>query len=217
MSIGLDHLMWGAASLEEGIEEAKRLFGIAPVPGGVHPGLGTRNALLSLGEAVYLEVIAPDPGQTLSGTLGGRLATLSAPGLITWAAASPDLERVKAVATARSLTARGPVPTERRAPDGSLLRWELLFLGGHPYGSLVPFFIDWRDTPHPAGSNPVGGRLRHLEIRSPEAAGLNDLFQALDLQVPVDTAAEPGLGAVIETAAGEVRLDSAPAADGWSL
>ena len=68
--------MWGAPTLEQGMAEAERLFGIAPAPGGVHPGLGTQNALLSLGERVYLEIIAPDPAQNLTGTFGERIAGL---------------------------------------------------------------------------------------------------------------------------------------------
>ena len=44
----VDHLMWGAADLAEGMAEIRRLFEADPVPGGAHPGLGTCNALLGL-------------------------------------------------------------------------------------------------------------------------------------------------------------------------
>ena len=197
--------------------EAGRLFDSSAAPGGAHPGLGTRNALLSLGESVYLEVIAPDPEQVLTGTLGARLATLSAPGLITWAAATPDLESVASGAAGLSLSVRGPVPTERRAPDGTVLRWRLLFVGGHGFGGLVPFFIDWMDTPHPARTSPAGGRLTTLEIRSPDADPLNGLYRALGLDCEATAGDEPGLTARIETETGEVRLNSAPGANGWGF
>ena len=217
MAIAIDHLMWGAPSLEAGMDEATRLFGVAPAPGGVHPGLGTCNALLSLGERVYLEVIAPDPAQDLTGTFGGRLAELTAPSLITWAAAAPGLASLAERAVALELTARGPVPTEREAPDGSLLAWELLFLGGHNHGSLVPFFIDWLETPHPATTNPAGGRFSILEISSPDASGLNAVFAGLGMDQRAEQGAAPGLAAVIETASGTVRLETTPEAAALSL
>ena len=121
MALQLDHLMWGAPSLEAGMTEAERLFGVAPAPGGAHPGRGTCNALLSLGASAYLEVIAPDPAQSLEGNLGGRLAGLSAPALITWAAAAPRLESLAAAAAGLGLSARGPAATKRKAPAGGLL------------------------------------------------------------------------------------------------
>lgn len=94
MAIELDHLMWGAPTLEAGMAEAERLFGVVPAPGGVHPGVGTQNALLSLGERHYLEIIAPDPNQDLAGTFGERIAGLESCGLITWAAAVSGLAAV---------------------------------------------------------------------------------------------------------------------------
>lgn len=209
--------MWGARSLSSGIAEGHRLFGVDPAPGGVHPGLGTRNALLSLGESVYLEVIAPDPEQDLGGTLGAKLATLIEPGIITWAAATPDLEAVAAAAARASLEVRGPVPTERRAPDGTVLRWRLLFLGGHAFGALVPFFIDWLNTPHPARTNPVGGRFLALEVRAPDAEALNALYAGLDIPLVAARSDVPGLTARIEAPTGEVRLHSARGADGWTF
>lgn len=217
MTIELDHLMWGAPSLALGMAEAERLFGVAPAPGGVHLGLGTCNALLSLGNAVYLEIIAPDPNQSLEGNLGGRLAGLAAPGLITWAAAAERLEALADVAAGMELVARGPVATQRAAPDGSLLQWELFFVGGHAFPGLMPFFIDWLDTPHPATTNPSAGQFRELIIRTPEAAPLNQLFAGLDMAVRAETADAIEMIAVIDAPTGEVRLEKAAGSDGWSI
>lgn len=217
MTIELDHLMWGAPSLAQGMAEAERLFGVTPAPGGVHPGLGTQNALLSLGELQYLEIIAPDPNQSLEGNLGGRLAGLDAPGLITWAAAADRLSVLAERAAAADLNARGPVATSRQAPDGSLLKWELLFLGGHSFPGLMPFFIDWHNTPHPAGTNPLAGTFAGLIIRSPQANLLNDLFSALDLSIRAEADSRVELEALIDTPAGQVRLPKAPGSDGWSI
>jgi hypothetical protein len=217
VAIELDHLMWGAPTLEEGMAEAERLFGVAAAPGGVHLGVGTQNALISLGERHYLEIIAPDPQQELAGTFGEKLAGLAGCGLITWAAAAPTLAALAERAEALEITARGPSATQRRTPDGDLLKWELLFLGGHRYPGLVPFFIDWLETPHPATTNPVAGQYRGLVIRTPDAAALNEIFAGLGIAMRAEEADAADLTAIIETASGEVRLGKAPGTDGWTL
>ena len=59
----IDHLVWYCADLAEGERYFAERMDRASIYGGVHPGEGTANRLLSLSDATYLEILGRDPAQ----------------------------------------------------------------------------------------------------------------------------------------------------------
>lgn len=204
----IDHLLWAVPNLDTGTETFVELSGIEAAPGGRHPGFGTHNALLSLGERCYLELIAPDPTQSQLSGLGQHLEGLSAPRLVTWCAAAKDLAVIASAARALGFEPGDITPMGRRRPNGLQLEWQVLQIGGHPFGPLLPFFIFWGDTPHPAASSPKGCRLVDFRLAHPQAETLASNLADLGLDIPVDLGTEAKLCAQIDTARGRLDLTS---------
>lgn len=201
----IDHFMYAVPSLDEGMAWAAETFDAAPAYGGEHVGLGTRNALLALGET-YLEIIAPDPAQDLANTMGGRFAAMRSGGLVTWAARG-DLNTIATKLSEFNIACRGPNRTQRNTAEGELLVWELLFPSAPQFGPRMPFFIDWLACPHPADTNPVGGAFKQLTLTLPEPAALQQVLAELGLNLAVQPG-EPGLSVTIATGKGDVELRS---------
>ena len=208
MSIRVDHLVWYAPDLEAGTEYFARLLGCEASYGGAHPGQGTQNSLLSLGDETYLEILARDPAQAAAGIFGRELAAFTTQGLYHWAVAGLDLERLVERARRASLDCSEVITGGRLLPDGRELEWRLAGLRNHEFGALVPFFIDWGSCEHPASSAPSGGRLAGIELVSPVAARLTRLFEELDLSFPVRDGPAPSLVATLEGRSGRHRLRS---------
>lgn len=205
----VDHLLLGTSDLDQGIAFVEQRTGVRAQVGGSHPGVGTRNALLSLGGRQYLEIIAPDPSQS-SFSFQIDLRGLGAPKLVTWAAATTDLDGVVARARAADFSVSGPRDGSRVRPDGVTLRWRTARIQGgldHADVDVMPFFIQWSaDSAHPSEDAPKGCRLVTLDIEYPDASKARTTLARLGVDADPVPGPHAALKATIDTPRGRVVL-----------
>jgi hypothetical protein len=203
----IDHLVYATPDLTAGVKQIETLLGIHATPGGQHPGEGTRNALVALGPTSYLEIIGPDPDQGKpAGPRKFGIDDLKAPRLVTWAAKGTNLTQIVAEARRRGVAIGDVIPGSRRTPTGVLLSWHITNQRAFVANGLVPFFIDWGDTPHPATSAAAGATLISLRAEHPDPENVQRMLGALGLDLPVVKGAKPALVATIAGAHGRVDL-----------
>lgn len=203
----VDHLVWCVPELNAGISAFEDLTGVRAAIGGSHPGIGTHNALVSLGPRTYLEIIAPDPAQQqYRRPRVFRLDDIDRPTLVTWAAASARVAELAGTAFGDGQHLGDSRTLSRMRPDGVLLHWTMT----DPYveidGGIVPFLINWGDTPHPGEGAPLGVSIRELRAWHPDSEGVSGKLAKLDIELRVEVAGAPRLAAILDSPAGRVEL-----------
>jgi hypothetical protein len=203
----LDHIILGCIDLDGGIEFVFRHLGIRAMPGGVHPGAGNKNALLSLGKLRYLEIMAPDPAQPDAAD-PRNLRTLKRPALVGWAEHRDHLDEFAGVLRAAGVDYVGPVPGSRQRPDGSILNWKSLPLKEDEHG-ILPFFIEWNaSTVHPSLDSPQGCGIDSLQITTPNPASAGAMSKKLHLDVAIGQSKVARLMAHLHGPTGSLTLQS---------
>jgi hypothetical protein len=203
----IDHLVYATPDLDVGVNTIEKTLGIRATPGGQHPGMGTRNALVALGPTSYLEIIGPDPEQpTPAGRRRFGIDDLKAPRLIGWVAKSHELEAMSAKAAASGIPLGPVIPGSRKRPDGVVLSWRYTDPNTIAADRLVPYFIDWGTSPHPSSSAARGATLVQLRAEHPDAPRVQKMVDALGLHLRVEKGSAPALIATIDGPRGRVEL-----------
>jgi hypothetical protein len=186
-AVAIDHLILAVDDLDRGMAEFARRTGVTPVKGGVHPGRGTQNALASLGERIYVEILAPshEPGTTADPRTTFRTLTP-----VGWALHTDDLPAVVQQLKAAGFDVSDIQPGARARPDGVRLTWQTAAVTGKHLDS-APFFIAWGSgTPHPSTQSPAGCSLASVTLALPEPDALRKFLTTVKLAVTVDAAPE---------------------------
>lgn len=204
----IDHLVYAVPDLQHAIERIESEWGVRPLEGGQHPS-GTHNALLSLGEERYLEIIAPDPKRPdLSGLSFGLDDPPEEGRLVTWAAAVNNIDEAVRISRESGYDPGKVGDGGRAKPNGESLTWRSTQWGGSgwpPRGDgLIPFLIEWGPgSMHPSVDSPHGARLAVLRGLHPDAPRIELLARALGIDIDLDVGEEPELIAVIDTPNGQ--------------
>jgi hypothetical protein len=201
----LDHLVLATPDIAATAEWLADRTGVVASEGGPHVGRGTRNRLCSFGDT-YLEIIGPDPEQPEPPEPRSfGIDTLSDARLITWAARRTDLTTVVAAGSSVGLSYTVPLAMRREAP-GVTLDWHLSLPAFDTEGGLLPFFIDWGSSPHPAASAAPGLRVTGIHGQHPQPERISALLTALGEGLEVHHGRVARLIVEVEGPGGRVTL-----------
>jgi hypothetical protein len=218
--ISFDHAVIFVADLRRASEDFTGL-GFQVVPGGVHTGGLTHNALVPFADGTYVELLAPTARWKMAvlRLLGPRLDRIvgaqpflhrslrrahTGEGFVDFALAYSPLQDVLGVGKALG-GIDGPVPSGRIRPDGERISWTMAL----PRTPGLPFLIEditprhLRVPPnivHPNGASGV----QLVGVVTASFAGTVARYQALLGREPFDAVAP-----IPRSRAAEFRLDNA--------
>lgn len=171
----LDHIVFAATTLDEGVRYFQKQFSVTVPEGGAHPMMGTHNRLMRIGDQAYLEIIAidrnaPSPQRARWFGLdeqGLQTRLKERPRLVGWVAQTRDIDKTL-IAVDPNL---GPVISASRGT----LRWRITVRddGRTLEGGTVPLLIQWPEGTAPGPRLPdLGIKLQELRLLHPRPESL---------------------------------------------
>lgn len=206
----IDHLVLATPDVVATAAEVRTRWGVPVVAGGQHVGMGTRNELTGLGGGTYLEIVGPDAEQPApAGPRPFGVDDLAGARLVAWCARpARPLDEVLAGLAAAGFDPGPAAGMSRARPDGVLLQWRLTFpVLAAPHHGVLPFLIDWLDSPHPTAGLPHEATLRTLHLTHPQPDALRAALALLGDDRRVEIAeGTHALAATVDTPHGPITL-----------
>lgn len=148
MEFVFDHLVHFVEEPEKAVQEFQAV-GFHAVEGGVHEDRGTYNGLSYFGLS-YIEFLGTYDRDLVKNTEHPSFSLISTiirdefrEGFARFAIRTTNIEGVAQRFKEHGLKMTGPVPLHRKRPDGSVVKWQLLYAGTDEEGPELPFIIQW--------------------------------------------------------------------------
>lgn len=204
----IDHIVYTVLDLEEAMDVFEKSTGIRPVFGGYHTHQGTKNAIINLGEAAYLEFLTKDDTNlAISPPRWMGVDLIQNPQMTRWSLKSSDLAKDSAILKKYDDKLGEIQGGQRRMTNGELLSWQMIMPLATPAVNIIPFMTDWqKSTVHPTSQLPAQCRLLAMEFTHPEPQKLTSTLDQLALDLSVRKADKATIRAKIEGPAGIICL-----------
>ena len=206
----LDHVLIAVSDLTAAALQIEAQHGLASIEGGRHPGWGTANRIVPLGES-YLELVAVvDESEAAQSPFGRWVAGahLEPASPLGWAVRTTRLDEI-----AGRLGLRVDAGS-RAGRDGRMVQWRVAGIEQAAAEPSLPFFIEW------AHGTPLPGRVRATHPSGPvqlaelhldgDADRLATWLGAHRLPITVRPGGPAVAGIVLAGATGETVLDTIP-------
>jgi len=192
------------------VEFVRRTLGVMPQAGGEHPRMGTHNFLLRLGDAIFLEVISPNPNapkpERPRWFALDNLQSNTPPRLALWVARTTDIHAALAACSE-------PLGNIEPMSRGQL-NWLISIPrdGSLPFNGIAPTLIEWHTETHIATKlQDVGCSFVRLEAFHPEADRISTLLKSISVEgeisiTPLPAGEQPYLVTYIQTPSGLKKL-----------
>jgi len=135
----LDHVLVAVPDLAAAARELEEEHGLTAIEGGRHPGWGTANRIVPLGDS-YLELVAVVDAREAARSPFGRWVAASQSARLRplgWAVRTTELSEV---ASRLDLSIEAGSRTGR---EGGLVEWRLAGVDEAAAAPALPFFIEW--------------------------------------------------------------------------
>jgi hypothetical protein len=157
--LAIDHVLIPVDDLAAAGAIVKARYGLTSVEGGRHPGWGTANRIVPLGDA-YVELVAVIEPEVAALSIFGRWILGATPGQpLGWAV------RTRAIAEVGQRLGLSIAEGSRATPDGDVLRWRSAGLDEATAEPGLPLFIEWADGVRLPGSAPVQHPSGNVQLR----------------------------------------------------
>jgi hypothetical protein len=201
----IDHVLLATRDLAEAARELEARHGLRSIAGGRHPGWGTENRIVPLGDA-YLELVAvANLEEARDSAFGQWVARVGSQLLrpLGWAVRPVDLDDV---ARRQGLAVTSGA---RVTPTGERLAWRTAGVDRAAAEPSLPFFIEWEPGSRFPGSSDTDAQARLVRlVLGGDPSRLASWLGGRELPLEVRHG-EPAVVAVtVRTPAGETVLEA---------